>query len=106
MKYQRTQVYLDPADHRALKAEATRRNISLAALLREIAGAHVAREAAPPYGEKSWDAIIGICGAGEPSDIGRYEDEYKREMWEKKAREVEEQIEKALGPAKPRRRRR
>lgn len=96
MEYQRTQIYLDPEDHRKLKEEAHARGISLAALLREIAGAHVS-ERAPAYGSmKSWDAIIGIAGGGEPSDIGRYEEEYKRDMWEAKAREVEHQIEEAL----------
>ena len=100
MKYQRTQVYLDPDDHRKLREEAQRRGISLAAVLREIAGAHVRESSAPYRTEKSWDALIGICGEGEPSDIARYEDEYKRDMWLAKAREVEAQIDKALGSPK------
>jgi hypothetical protein len=89
MRYQRTQVYLDPEDHRKLKEEAHRRGISLAELMRQLAHAHVS-ERAPAYGEKSWDAIIAIDTSEEPSDIGRYEEEYKREMWLAKAVAMEE----------------
>jgi len=76
MKYQRTQVYLEPADHAALVREAADRGISLAELMRELVSAHVS-ESAPAYGTKSWDAIIGIGGDGPASDVSRHEDEYK-----------------------------
>lgn len=86
MKYKATQVYLDPATHARLKAEAARRGISMAALMREIAAAHVG-ETAIPYGEKTWDAIVGI-GDGEPTDIARFKDQYVAEamdaLYEKK----------------------
>lgn len=86
MKYKPTQVYLDPETHAKLKAEATRRGISLAALLREITANHVG-ERAPVYGEKSWDALIGISH-GEPTDIARFKDQYMTEamdaLYEKK----------------------
>jgi len=36
MGYQRTQIYLDPGEHRRLLSEAAARGLSLAALLREI----------------------------------------------------------------------
>jgi hypothetical protein len=95
MKYQRTQIYLDPDDHRKLRQEAAERGISLAALLREIAGAHV-REASAPYrSEKSWDAIIGIDDSDEPSDIALHEEDYKRDVGLAMARKVERQIDAA-----------
>lgn len=69
MRYQRTQVYLDPEEHRKLTREARERGISLAALMREIVSIHVG-EQAPRYGSaKGWDAIIGIVDEVEPSDI-------------------------------------
>jgi hypothetical protein len=79
MTYQRTQIYLDPEEHRRLVDEAARRGISLAALLREIVGHHVA-EGAPEYTAKSWDPIIGIAAGGEPTDIGRDKDQYLGEV--------------------------
>ncbi|MBI4730522.1 MAG: hypothetical protein HY775_13650 [Acidobacteria bacterium] len=74
MRYQRTQIYLDPEHHRALVADARRRGISLAALMREVVASHV-REQAPSYETKSFDAIIGIID-GEPTDVAAHFDEY------------------------------
>lgn len=92
MPYTRTQIYLDPEDHRRLREEAHARGISLAALLRELARAHV-REGAAEYGSgKAWDAIIAISVDDEPSDIARFEADYKRRAWESKARAMERQI--------------
>lgn len=90
MRYQRTQIYLDPEDHRRLTEEAAARGISLAALLREIASSHV-REQAPSYGEKSMSAIIGLFD-GPPTDIAKYKDEYLEDAaewlyWKKMGRQ-------------------
>lgn len=68
MKYQRTQVYLEPEHHAALVREAAETGISLAELMRRIVDSHVS-ETAPRYGTKGWDALIGVAGGGEPSDI-------------------------------------
>jgi hypothetical protein len=76
MRYQRTQIYLDPEQHAKLVAEARERGISLAALLREIVTGHV-EEKAPAYDARSWDAIVAIGGdEGEPTDIALYKDQY------------------------------
>lgn len=84
MKYQRTQVYLDPQDHRALVEEAERRGISLAALMREIVSRHTARGGAPAP-EKTFDHLIGVVTCGPSSDIARHEDRYKREAAERRS---------------------
>lgn len=84
MHYQRTQVYLDPDDHRDLSAEAARRGISLAALIREL----VARRR-PMAESKSFDAIIGVY-AGAPTDVARDQRDLLRS-----AREA--RLEKKLG---------
>ena len=70
MRYQRTQIYLDPEDHRRLSNEAQQRGISLAALLRLIVSDHVS-EGAPTYEPKSFDAITAIFDSGRPADIAR-----------------------------------
>lgn len=87
MRYQRTQIYLEPEHHRRLVEEARARGVSLASLLREIVADHVS-ERAPRYASKGFDAIIGIAGGDEPTDIvGRW-DEYMDEamdaLYEKK----------------------
>lgn len=73
-------MYLEPDEHRRLVAEARARGISLAALLRDIVAAH-ARERAAPYEPRGFEAIIRIADGGEPTDIARREDDYKREAW-------------------------
>lgn len=85
MRYKRTQVYLDPEDHRWLSEEAERRSISLTALLREIVSMF-SRSIRPPM-QRNFDSIIGI-GPDEPSDWAREEEEYRGEyldeLYEKK----------------------
>lgn len=76
MKYKATQVYLDPQDHARLKAEAQRRGISLAALIRELASAFVA-EGAPAYEAKTWNALLGVAGGGEPTDVAGDREAYE-----------------------------
>lgn len=78
MTYQRTQVYLDPEEHRKLVAEAASRGISLAALLREIVASHVGERAAP-YEAKGFESIIGIIRSDKPTDVARFGDEYMAE---------------------------
>ena len=65
MQYQRTQVYLDPEEHRALSAEAARRGLSLAALIRELV-----RSRRRVVESKTFDAIIGVW-SGAPTDVAR-----------------------------------
>lgn len=74
MRYQKTQVYLDPEVHRRLLAEAQERGISLAELLRELTARHVA-EATAPYGAKSFDSIIGLFASDGPADAVADEDQ-------------------------------
>jgi ribbon-helix-helix CopG family protein len=89
MQYKPTQVYLDPEDHARLKAEAQRRGLSLAALIRELTSS-VVGERAPPYGAKTWDSITAISDGNEATDIARegqsYVDEAAEALFAKKMR--------------------
>jgi len=76
MKFKRTQIYLEPDDHRALLEEARERGISLAGLLREIVSAWTSGGQAPATG---FDALIGLIDEGEPTDVTRRQTEYKRQ---------------------------
>ena len=102
MKYQRTQIYLDPGEHKELLGEAASRGTSLAGLVREIVASHL-REKSAVYGAKKFDAIIGIASADEPTDVAAHEEEYRGEALEARYR-------KKIGlpprsrPGKPRRR--
>jgi len=83
VRYQRTQIYLDPDEHRRLTAEAAARGISLAELMRQIVSSHV-REQAAPYATKTWSSIAGVVDGerGEATDIERDEDLLKSAAWE------------------------
>jgi hypothetical protein len=96
MRYQRTQVYLTVAQHRRLLAEARSRGISLAALIRESVTSRAAEREAS-YGDKGFDAIIGIA-EGPSGDVAKDKDLYLRQAYLQRH-------EKKMGrrPAKPRR---
>ena len=79
MRYTRTQIYLDPDDHRRLVDSARARGISLAELIREIVSRFTREET--PGKAQSFDAIIGVAD-GEPTDIARRKDEYMNEVWD------------------------
>lgn len=82
MRYQRTQIYLDPGEHAALVREAAARGVSLAELMRQVVSAHVS-ERAPRYAAKTFGPIVGIGGADEePSDVARHEDRDKGEAFD------------------------
>ena len=68
MTLQRTQIYLDPEQHRRLIEEAALRGVSLAALLREVVGKHLERRGAPTAA-KSFDAITAIVDLDAPTDL-------------------------------------
>jgi hypothetical protein len=71
MAYVRTQIYLEPRQHRALKEEAHRRGVSLAHLLRQVTDEILAQR--QPRGDLS--ALVGI-GASGSSDVTHNKDEY------------------------------
>ena len=60
MQFKRTQIYLEPDQHRALLEEARDRGVSLAALLREI----VATWTSGPASPAGFDALIGVVDEG------------------------------------------
>lgn len=97
MRYQRTQISLEPDQHRKLVDEAAARGISLAELLRLIVREHV-REQAAPYKAKSWDAITGIVVLDEETDIVANWDEYLGEAFEAN---YERKIGRDPGPPPP-----
>ena len=66
MGYVRTQIYLDPSDHRRLKREAGRKDLSLAALVRELVADYLAGDSEEQRFTK--DDYMSIVGLGESSD--------------------------------------
>lgn len=74
---QRTQISLEPEQHRRLGAEARRRGISLAALIRSLIDEHL--EADEPSPEDPLDSITGI-GRGGGASIGR---DHNQHLYEK-----------------------
>lgn len=87
MKYQRTQIALDPEEHRRLVKEAAERGISLAEHLRQIVATRTAGQAAP-YDARSWDALFDIADGPEVKDdhdtdaeaLDAFASEYRRDM--------------------------
>jgi hypothetical protein len=70
-------VYLEPGQHRALKAEATRLGVSLAELMRRVVGEHLQRQQGvlPPVPKSVYLKIIGLGSSGR-SDVSERHDEY------------------------------
>lgn len=99
MKYQRTQISLDPGHHQQLVDEAADRGISLAELLRQIVSEHVAEQAAP-YEAKSWNAITGIAETEGEMDVARHFDDYMAEAMDRLYRKKMSLLEPE--PPKPR----
>ena len=64
----KTMIYLEPAQHRALKARAHADGISLAELIRRLADSHLnqSRRAVPP---RAYEGVIGLAASGR-DDIG------------------------------------
>ncbi len=83
MPYVRTQIYLDPDDHRRLSDEAHARGMSLTALIRQIVSGFT--RGTGPLRPEGLSALIGIAD-GEPTDIARDEKEYKRAASEARLR--------------------
>lgn len=72
----RTMVYLEPGDHRALKAEAKRLGISLAELMRRVVRDHLQGQAtSPPVAKSVYMKIVGLGSAG-PDDVSERHDDY------------------------------
>ena len=73
----RTQISLEPEQHRRLGEEARRKGISLSALIRRLVDEYFGRQSLPE--EDPLEAIVGIgTGTGEP--IGR---EHNRHLYGK-----------------------
>ena len=63
-------VYLDPDQHRTLKARARAEGISLAELIRRLAKTHLDRAAQPPpVSRETYAGLVGL-GASGRQDIG------------------------------------
>ena len=85
MRYQRTQIYLQPEAHRLLSEEAKNRGLSLTGLLREIVTLHV-RERVSAYRPRGFDALIGVAGDGARTDVAREGPKYLDEAMELRLR--------------------
>lgn len=73
MMYKRTQIYLDPEEHRRLVREAAERGLSLTEYLRRVIGNRTAERSAP-YDTRSWVGLFGIVDSG-PRDTAETMDE-------------------------------
>ena len=77
MEYVRTQIYLEPRQHRQLKHEAHRRGISLAQLLRELVDAGLGPAQTVGGDLTGLIALGDSTRPGQPAgDIGRHKDRY------------------------------
>jgi len=66
----KTMVYLEPDQHRALKARARAEGISLAELMRRLARAHIAQSRDLPAVPRSvYNDLVGLGASGRP-DVG------------------------------------
>ena len=83
----KTMVYLEPEQHRALKAKARAEGISLAELMRRLARAHLsANKALPAVTRDTYAGLVNL-GASGRSNIGdRHDDELARVLRAKHAR--------------------
>lgn len=81
MRYTRTQVYLDPQQHRALREEARARGISLAEMVRQIVAQYLQGKA-PPAGRGAdvYKKIIGLGSSGR-GDVSERHDAYLAEAF-------------------------
>jgi len=71
MALKRTQVYLEPEQHRSLKREAAEKEISLAELLRQIVGGYIRRERS----REDFFKIVGLGRSGK-SNVAEEHDRY------------------------------
>jgi hypothetical protein len=74
MVLKRTQVYLEPGQHRSLKREAEEKGISLAELLRQIVRDYLRKE----HLQEDFFKIVGLGKSGR-SDVAKEHDHYLAE---------------------------
>ena len=60
MDYVRTQIYLDPAQHRRLKREAHKRDLSLAQVVREAVGEYLKGAEKAEFTKDEYMSIVGL----------------------------------------------
>jgi hypothetical protein len=77
----RTQVYLKPTQHRALRRAAARQGVSMTELLRRLVDRYLARPSARPDFTK--EEVMSFVGLGETgrSDISEQHDEALQEAF-------------------------
>ena len=80
-------VYLEPDQHRALKAKAQSEGISLAELMRRLAHAHLSESKSLPVVQPAvYSGLVNLGASGRP-DIGdRHDDELARALLAQHAR--------------------
>ena len=66
----KTMVYLEPEQHRALKARSRAEGISLAEIIRRLARDHIARtRQAPAVSRDAYSTLVALGASGRP-DVG------------------------------------
>lgn len=81
MKYARTQVYLDPEQHRSLCEEARARGLSLAELMRRIVRQHLERKREEPVRPREAFMKIVAIGSSGKRDVSERHDAYLGEAF-------------------------
>lgn len=76
MKYARTQVYLDPEQHRSLREEARARGLSLAELMRRIVRQHLERKKEEPARPRDAYMKVVAIGSSGKRDVSERHDAY------------------------------
>ena len=87
MRYQRTQVYLDPEEHRRLVREAAERGLSLAEHIRRLVASRAA-ETGTAYDVRSFDGIVGIGRSKKPAPDADTDDDASRAFEEEYLRSI------------------
>lgn len=74
MTFRRTQIYLDPEEHRRLVLEAAERGLSLTEYLRRVIGNRAGEQSAA-YHTRSWDQLFGLLDSGKRDSVEAMDEE-------------------------------
>jgi hypothetical protein len=103
MRFQRTQIYLDPEEHRRLVLEAAERGLSLTEYLRRVI-ANRAGERSAPYHTRSWDGVFGAVDTGRRDSVETMDDEAEQAFEEEHRRSLRRRPARRAGSRANRRR--
>ena len=74
MSLRRTQIYLDPEEHRRLVLEAAQRGLSLTEYLRRVIGNRTGEQSIT-YDTRSWDRLFSLLDSGSKDSVEAMDEE-------------------------------